>query len=352
MSANVFLVRVADWKNRDHLSECFARLLKKLAPEYHYAADDLVGIKITFGEQGNLGHPPADLIRQLAAWIAAQGGKPFVTETNTLYRGQRQNAVDHLNLARSHGFTHETIGAPIILSDGVLGRDSYVHDPQGDPRHLAPAIRDMDALVDVAHMTGHMVEGFGGVIKNLGMGLASRAGKLDQHSMVSPAVDEKTCVACGACIAVCPVNAITMKTKASIDGEICYGCAECLAVCPPNAIKIDWSAETAYVMKRTAAYAAAIMERLKQRVCFISLLNHITTHCDCLGDTGSPLIPDIGIVASSDPVALDQASIDLVNEMAGEDLLKREWPNIDYNVQLDSAVALGLGTREYTVTEL
>lgn len=352
MSADVYLVRVADWSDRDTLRDRFARLLEKLSPEPAFTAQNLVGIKITFGEKGNKGHPPVDLIRQLASWIGSEGGKPFITETNTLYRGQRQNAVDHLNLARDHGFTIETVGAPIILSDGVLGRDSFICGDESDQIHLAPAIRDMDGLFGVAHMTGHMVEGFGGAIKNLGMGLASRAGKLDQHSVVSPAVREVTCIACGACVSVCPVEAIDMNEKAQISEKKCIGCAECLAVCPVDAIKIDWSAETAYVMERTAAYAAAIVKALDHRVCFITLLNHITTHCDCLGDTGEPLIPDIGIVASTDPVALDQASIDLVNEMAGEDLLKREWPNIDYAIGLDAAVKLGIGSRAYTLREL
>jgi len=358
MKSQVFFAGITDWSQRTRLEQKLVDLLGAAAPKNLCNDKDLVGIKLTFGEKGNKGHPPPHLLRGIVEWVQGQGSRAFLTETNTLYNGQRKNAVDHLTLAREHGFTHETVGAPIILSDGILGRDSYsLPDPsmeEGEQEvHLAPAVRDMDSLIGVAHLTGHMVEGFGGAIKNLGMGLSSRAGKLDQHSAVNPSIHADSCITCFACAKVCPEDAILEQSdSAVIVDSSCIGCAECLAVCPTGAIRIDWSADPSLVQAKTAAYTTAIVRALGGRVLFVNLINHITQQCDCLGDTGDPLIPDVGIAVSTDPVALDQASIDLVNKVAGEDLFSRLWPNLNYADQLDAGERLGLGQRAYDLKQI
>jgi uncharacterized Fe-S center protein len=232
-----------------------------------------------------------------------------------------------------------------------LGRESFdvaVPGTASRVAHLAPGVRDMDYLVSVAHLTGHMVTGFGGTLKNLGMGLASRAGKLDQHSAVSPSVAPEKCVLCLRCMAACPAGAISEEADAArIASELCIGCAECLAVCPEKAIRINWGQESGQVQRSVAEYAAAILHALDRRAVFINLLNQITKDCDCLGHTGQPLVGDVGIAASSDPVALDQASLDWVREIAGRDLFAQAWPDLKPEIQLQHAEGLGLGSRRY-----
>ncbi|MCK4302959.1 MAG: DUF362 domain-containing protein [Candidatus Eisenbacteria sp.] len=356
MAARVYFCRIGDWTDLEHVASRLSTLLEKAPILNALKTDDLVGIKLTFGEAGNRGHAPAPLIRRLVEIIRNRRGIPFLTETNTLYNGRRKNSVDHLEVAREHGFTHETVGAPIILSDGILGREHYDVEIQGKhtrTAHLAPSVRDMDFLVGVAHLTGHMVEGFGGAVKNIGMGLASRAGKLDQHSSVSPSVKQQICNACLACFRACPAGAISeTPTAVTIDPEACIGCAECISVCPEGAIQIDWSRETAQVQEATAEYGLAVVRALRHGVAFINLLNHITKQCDCVGRTDEILAPDIGILGATDPVAIDQASIDLTCEAAGRDVFKEAWPRIDALVQIRHGETLGLGSRRYEIVEV
>jgi uncharacterized Fe-S center protein len=356
MPSKVYFCRIEDWGDPKYVAGRFAEMLAKMPLLDEVRERDLVGIKLTFGEAGNTGHAPPPLIRQLVKAIRKRGGRPFVTETNTLYNGRRKNAVEHLKVAREHGFTHASLDAPIILGDGILGRENYdvaVAGKHVQMAHLAPSVRDMDFLVAVAHMTGHMVEGFGGALKNVGMGLASRAGKLDQHSAVSPFIDDELCILCHACFDVCPVDAISEEHgSALVDRTTCIGCADCIAVCPTNAMKIDWSREALQVQEATVEYALAVVRALSGRAAFVNLLNHISRDCDCMGPTKDILAPDLGIVASADPVAVDQASVDLVNRAAGEDAFRRAWPRIDPLAQTRHAEALGLGSSDYALEEL
>lgn len=356
MASTVYLCRVEDWSDLQGAADQFSALLEKTPLLDGLRKKDLVGIKLTFGEAGNEGHAPPPLVRRLVEVIRGRGARPFLTETNTLYNGRRKNAVDHLEVAREHGFTHETVGAPIVLSDGILGRESFGVEIPGkrvQVAHLAPSVRDMDFLVGLAHLTGHMVEGFGGAVKNIGMGLASRAGKLDQHSAVRPSVTEKACVLCLECLGVCPAGAIFKgKKSAVIDAGACIGCADCLAVCRAGAIRIDWSRDATQVQESTVEYALAVLKALKNRAVFINLLNHITKDCDCIGPTHEILAPDIGIAACTDPVALDEASVDLATSAAGADVFRQAWPAIDWEAQIRHGEALGLGSREYELVEV
>lgn len=356
MAATVYLKRITDWRSHNQVARQFAGMLAELPEIATLPENELIGIKLTFGEAGNTGYAPPPLIRELAKAIRRRKAEPFLTETNTLYRGRRMNSVTHLGLAYEHGFTPEAIGAPIILSDGVRGREGFDQKIDGkwaEVAHLAPAVRDMGYLISVAHMTGHMVTGFGGSLKNLGMGLATRAGKLAQHSNVSPSVKPAICTLCRRCMAHCPVDAISEREgKAHIDSEICIGCADCITVCPEGAIAIDWERESAHVQEIMVEYAAAVRTALSGRLFCFNTLNHITRHCDCIGQTKDLLVPDIGIVASRDPVALDQASWDLVRELGDGDAFRTAWPELNPEIQLHHGVEIGLGNREYTLQEL
>ena len=375
MASPVYLLRIADWKNLDLVAERLRDLLARAPLLDGARSGHPAAVKLTFGEKGNTAYPPVRLVREVVSALGKRGARPFLTETNTLYHGQRKNALDHLELARQHGFTHESVGAPIILGDGVLGRD--VHEfPLGGPHvktaHLAPVLRDCEFLVSLAHVTGHLLVGFGGAMKNIGMGLAGRAGKLEMHRIVRPVVEPGKCTACLRCVAACAANAITpprskARAKAggaagpnlratrsravTIDASLCTGCADCLAVCPSGAISINWSDDSQQVQERIAEYALAVSKMMANRLAYINLLNHISDHCDCLGATPRLISPDIGIAASLDPVALDQASIDLVRAASGGDAFGQAWPKADCEAQLRHAETIGLGNRAYEVVE-
>lgn len=356
MPNEVFLRRIPDWSQESVVAEHATALLNSSALLDPIAAGQFVGIKLTFGEAGNTGHPPAALIRRIVDLVRARGARPLLTETSTLYNGRRKNAVDHLEVAREHGFTHEAVGAPIILSDGLRGRESFsvaIGGRRVQEAHLAPIVRDIDFLVVVSHLTGHLVHGFGGALKNLGMGLASRAGKLAQHSSVSPSVKPAKCSRCLACLGVCPAEAIIDAGQAArILPDACIGCAECLAVCPTGAITIDWSRQSAQVQEATAEYALAVQRAVHGRAVYVNLLNHISRHCDCMGATPDCLAPDIGIAAGVDPVAVDQASYDLACREASRDVFREAWPEVDPGVQLGHAERAGLGSRRYELREV
>lgn len=356
MSSPVYLFRQTDGKDLAAMAAGAARLLAETPLLEVVQEKDLTGIKLTFGEAGNRGYPPPRLVREVVEAVRRRGAHPFLTETNTLYNGRRKNSVDHLTLAREHGFSFETIGAPIIIGDGLIGREAFevVLSSRLVPRaHLAPTVRDMHSLVGIAHLTGHLLCGFGGAIKNIGMGLANRAGKLDMHSIVSPVVHAETCILCLRCLEACATDAIHEgPDSAIIDPKRCTGCADCLAVCPTGAIRIDWSRDSRRVQEKMAEYAGAVAGAMAGRVAYLNLLHSVTKHCDCLGEAPQRIAPDVGIAAAQDPVALDQASLDLVRAAAGEDPFRRTWPETDPEAQIRHAAEIGLGNRDYELVEL
>jgi len=381
MASPVYLLRITDWKDFESVAARVGPFLAGIPlwnglPEGRPAA-----VKLTFGEEGNRAYPPVPIVREIVSVLRERGGLPFLTETNTLYRGKRMNAVDHLELAARHGFTIENVGAPTILGDGLLGRQSFTVWPASAPSvasapsppsarssasasspvstrvngpiHLSPVLKDTGFLLGVAHVTGHLLTGFGGAIKNIGMGLASRAGKLNMHSVVSPLVRTEKCTLCLGCASVCPAEAISPGEEAVvIDAAKCTGCAECLPACPTGALGIDWSQDTRRVQERLAEYALAIADTVGRRMAFVNLLNHISDHCDCMGETPRTIAPDLGLLASRDPVALDQASIDLTAQAAGGNPFRLAWPEVECEVQLAHAEAIGLGTRHYELKEV
>ncbi|MFH1228057.1 MAG: DUF362 domain-containing protein [Planctomycetota bacterium] len=310
--------------------------------------DDLVALKIHMGEGRKKTFVSSDFIKPIIGLVKECGGKPFVTDTNTLYTGRRSNAVDHLMMAYENGFSIENLGCPVVIGDGMVGESQVsVMAPDGKRAHICGLARRANVIVGIAHCTGHLLSGYGGALKNIGMGLAGRGGKLSQHSGVLPDISITECVGCGLCIVHCPAKAISLKNKkASADRNKCYGCGECYAVCPNGAVKVEkWHAASGMVQSGIARYCSAILK--DRKACFINFATNVTKNCDCLGEPETPVAKDTGILASTDPVAIDLASIELINRQAGKDVFIEAWPSIDYNIQFNESKMLGVGMTEY-----
>jgi hypothetical protein len=340
---------------REELTNIVATLFKATGLPDRLEPGDLTAIKIHFGEAGNRGYIAPDLASVVAREVAASGAKPFFTDTNTLYVGRRANAVDHLLLAHEHGFTPEVLGAPVLIADGLLGNDEARVKIQGRHFQEVRIARDLAharALVGLHHFTGHLVTGFGAAIKNLGMGGASRAGKLHQHAAVRPRVNLKKCTGCAECLKWCSTGAIRVKdTKASIDSDVCIGCGQCLSVCPAHAVQFNWDESPALVQQKMAEHALGVLQGKERKSAHLTFLTHMTAECDCLAKDDPLLLPDLGILASTDPVAIDQAALDLVEEALGAPLAQATGRSLP-NAQIAHAEAVGLGSARYELVTL
>jgi uncharacterized Fe-S center protein len=316
----------------------------------------LTAVKLHFGEKGNTAFIRPIFIRRIVEEIQTVGGKPFLTDTNTLYVGSRGNAVDHLGTAITNGFAWAVAGAPLVIADGLRG-ESLVRVPVNGMHcrevAIGAEIARADAMVVVSHFKGHELSGFGGALKNLGMGCASRSGKLVQHSTVGPAVNPSRCTGCGACIAHCPSGAIRVEgAKAVISAKDCIGCADCIVVCPEKTIHVDWNEASPLVQRKMVDHALGAVAGKGSSLLFVTFVTQISPCCDCYGFNDRPIAPDVGILASADPVALDQACADLVIRSAGRDPFRETHPAVDWTVQLSYAEEVGLGTRSYELETL
>ncbi|MGD9015621.1 MAG: DUF362 domain-containing protein [Candidatus Omnitrophota bacterium] len=315
-----------------------------------------VALKIHFGEEGNTGFVRPEYVKVISDFVWQGGATPYLSDTNTLYKGKRTNSQDHLALAAEHGFTLKTTGAKIIIPDD--SRPENTIDIKINQRLIKTAklvrfFKDADAIVAINHFKGHMVTGFGGALKNLGMGCASRSGKLMQHAGISPVIDEEECIGCGECEKACPPQAIELKdNKAVINSAKCIGCATCIAVCPNSAIDVDWEAKAAAVPEKMVEYTLAVMKGKRGKLAFLNFAIKITKECDCLAKDDPRVAPDIGILASHDPVSIDQASLDLVNQACGTDILTQLHPRRNSRRQLNYASELGLGNLDYELITL
>jgi uncharacterized Fe-S center protein len=316
----------------------------------------LVAVKLHFGERGNTSFVRPVFLRTVVERIAAHGGKPFLTDTNTLYVGSRANSVDHLRCAIANGFAFAVVDAPLVIADGLHGEYAVKVPIDGTIYRevaIGGEIVNADALVAVTHFKGHELSGFGGTIKNLGMGCAARQGKLAQHSTVAPAVAPKGCTACGTCVAHCPAGAIEVVDRAAvIDARACIGCADCIVLCPEKTIHVNWNEASSTVQKKMVEHALGAVKGKRGKALYLSFVNQLSPHCDCYSHNDRPVAPDVGILASDDPVALDQACADLVIRAAGRDPFRETHPSIDWTIQLSYGEELGLGTREYSLEEV
>ncbi|MHB1390178.1 MAG: DUF362 domain-containing protein [Thermoleophilia bacterium] len=366
----------ADGRERNLIR--YARLLHRLDLKSVINEGDLVAVKLSFGERGNLTYLRPQYVRPVIDEIKRLGGRPFLTDSNTLYAGGRTNSRDHAITALQNGFGYDVTGAPVVIAGGLLGLDYRTVPLAGEhfseAKIVAEAV-DADAIISLSHFKGHMICGCGGTLKNLGMGFGARAGKQMMHSDVHPQVDAAKCDGCARCVKWCPVDAISLvesdgdgpgRKTASIDGGSCIGCGECVTVCFTGAIGISWKSDPAIVQQKMAEYAFAVLQEKKNKFAAINFLLDITPDCDCLGWSDVPIVPNLGIMASNDPVALDTASLDLVNQAhgiaggalpaeslgAGGDKFGAIHHGIDSTAQLVHAQKLGLGTRLYEIINL
>jgi len=324
-------------------------LNEKLEPE------DFTALKIHFGEKGNTGHIKAPWLVHILYEVGKRTKRAFLTDSNTLYVGNRSNSVDHIRLAWEHGFTPHDVGVPVIIADGLVGRDKREAIGAAGPvaaAKIASAILSSDALLCLSHVTGHVQTGLGAALKNLGMGCASRAGKLDQHSVVHPRVSAKDCRNCSLCLEFCPERAIVQaEGHVVIDDARCVGCGECLVVCKWGAVKMRWDSDSGRLQEKMAAYARLVHKHFGPKIAFLNFLIQVTKDCDCMAKKQAAVVEDIGLLASTDPVAVDQASVDLVLKRAGKDVFRAGY-DVDWSVQLRSGEQAGLGTTRYELVEL
>ena len=330
--------------------------------------DGNVAIKMHWGEGDNLAYVAPPYLACISSRVREAGGRPFITDTNTLYRGRRRNAVDNIGVAVDHGFSIDTVKAPVIVADGLTGNDTVSVPIPG--KHftdvsIARTIHEADTVIAVSHVKGHLVLGFGGALKNLGMGCAGPVGKQRMHADVKPFVKAKYCIGCGTCMSRCPSDAISFTDagKAKIDKSLCIGCAECINACPEEAIPAQWKTDGSLIQEKTAEYALGSVYGKEGRLGFFNFLINITPDCDCFGWNAPPVCADIGILASTDPVAIDQASMDLVEKT--DPLPGSEHDHgghgggtlgsvhgVDWSVILAHGESLGLGSRTYDLVEL
>ncbi|MBM3248950.1 MAG: DUF362 domain-containing protein [Candidatus Omnitrophica bacterium] len=365
--SKVFFVSTKDGENAKQINNKLAKLIASCKPFLKIKKDKLVAIKLHFGEEENTGFVNPDFVKTIVGEIKKQSAWVFLTDTNALYKGSRTNTIDHLGLAYRHGFTPDKVGAPVIIADGVKSDEDQEVKINGDlikTAYVATAISKSDVIVAISHFKGHIMTGFGGAIKNLGMGCASRRGKLTQHGGIAPVVRAEKCVACSACIENCPVDAIKYVDpdvsgvrvgagkKAKISPKICIGCAGCIAICPVGAIDVAWAMGADTIQQKIAEYAKATVSGKEDSQIYFNFCIKITKECDCLAKDDPKICPDIGIFVSLDPVSIDQACVDKINGVSGGDIFRQQHPDRDWRKQLEHAEKIGLGNRAYELIEV
>ena len=351
-----------------NLLQKLERLVKKAGIEKLDLRNRYTAIKIHFGEPGNVAYLRPNFSKVLVDVVKENGGKVFLTDCNTLYVGGRKNALDHLDSAYTNGYNPFTTGCHIIIADGLKGTDEVLV-PVEDGEYvkeakIGRAIMDADNFITLNHFKGHECAGFGGALKNIGMGCGSRAGKMEMHSAGKPHVDPAECIGCGSCQRVCAHRAITITNrKASIDHNRCVGCGRCLGVCPKDAVCPASDEANDILNYKIAEYSAAI---LRNKPNFhVSLIMDVSPCCDCDAFNDLPLIPNVGMLASFDPVALDMACVDLCNQQAaipgsvidGEehrypDHFDAAHPDTNWRSCIEHAVKMGLGTDQYELIRI
>ena len=331
-----------------------------------------VAVKMHFGELGNLSFLRPNYARAIVDVVKELGGVPFLTDCNTLYPGSRKNAIEHLYCACENGFTPMTVGCPVIIGDGLKGTDDIEVPVEGgeyiDKAMIGRAVMDADIFISLSHFKGHETTGFGGAIKNIGMGCGSRAGKKAQHMNGQPEIDHELCRGCRACLRECANDGLSFDEstrKMSINTQNCVGCGRCIGACNFDAIAFANYAATKDLNCRMAEYTKAVIQNRPNF--HVSLIVDVSPNCDCHAENDAPILPNIGMFASFDPLALDQACVDaclkatpLPNSQLAEAMEKEDFcdhhdhfenttPNSEYKTCLAHAEKIGLGTRDYEI---
>ena len=348
--------------------------LKRLARRAGMADIDMdgkfVAIKMHFGELGNVSYIRPNYAKAIVDLVKELGGKPFLTDCNTMYPGFRKNALEHLECAWENGFTPLSAGCPVIIADGLKGTDDIAVPVEGGQYTkealIGRAIMDADVFISLTHFKGHEMTGFGGTIKNIGMGCGSRAGKKDQHSAGKATIYEDKCRGCRRCQKECANGGLVfdgVKRKMQVDESHCVGCGRCLGACNFDAIDFVQDQALSILNAKMAEYTKAVVSG---RDCFhVSLVMDVSPYCDCHAENDAPILPDIGMFASKDPLALDQACVDaclaaepLRNSVLGDHLhdehfhphhdhFKNTTPESEWETQLIHGEKIGLGSRQY-----
>ena len=301
----------------ENLPQKLKRLIRTAGIEEIDFKDKYAAIKMHFGEPGNLAFLRPNYAAVIVDMVKELGGKPFLTDCNTLYVGGRKNALDHLDSAYQNGFSPFSTGCHVLIADGLKGTDEVLVPVDGEyvkEAKIGRAVMDADVFITLNHFKGHEATGFGGALKNIGMGCGSRAGKMEMHSAGKPYVEQEECVGCGNCIRICAHDAPSITDgKASIDHDKCVGCGRCIGVCPKDAVCPAGDESNDILNKKIAEYSLAVV---KDRPHFhVSLVIDVSPNCDCHAENDIPIVPDVGMFASFDPVALDRACADAVNRM-------------------------------------
>lgn len=340
-------------------------LIKRTGIENIDFSNKFVAIKIHFGEPGNLAFIRPNYVKVISELVKAKGGKPFLTDAGTLYSGKRANAVDHIKSAYENGFVNAVTGCDVIIADGLKGvdyKEIVINEEYCKTAKIGSAFAEADVIISMNHFKGHEMTGFGGVLKNIGMGAASRGGKLELHSTSKPRIEKANCVGCDKCVKNCAHDAIHLDEdrKAWIEYDKCVGCGQCIAMCRFNSVQVVWDGASVIVTKKIAEYTKAAL--LDKQAFHINFIMNVSPDCDCWSNNDAAIVPDIGIMASFDPIALDQASADMVNSVTaatgpnrldrghyhtGEDKFTHIHPNTDWKAGLEHGEKIGLGNREY-----
>lgn len=336
--------------------------------------DKYVAIKIHFGEPGNLSYLRPNFAKTVADVIRSLGGKPFLTDCNTLYVGRRKNALDHIDAAYENGYSPFSTGCQIIIGDGLKGTDEVDVPVVGgeyiQKAHIGRAVIDADIFISLSHFKGHEGTGFGGAIKNIGMGCGSRAGKMDMHCSGKPVISTEDCKSCGVCMKNCAHSAISFdgNRKASIDHDKCVGCGRCIGACNFDAVHSGSDSANDELNCKMAEYAKAVVDGRPNF--HINIVNQVSPYCDCHGENDTAIIPDVGMFAGFDPVALDVACADACNRMPvlpgsllhdnlaepgahdHHDHFCNTSPSTNWRVGVQHGEKIGLGSCEYELVTM
>ena len=358
MTANVYFIEASVDDGEAAISDKARKLFRAGQFGRCFKPNDFTAVKVHVGEESNTTYLKAPCLQGLVDELVALKTKPFITDTSTLYTGRRHNAIDHTVLATERGFSVEGLGIPFIAPDGLYGTSETAVAIPGELDQevlIASDIVRCQSILSVAHVTGHCAACVGASVKTLGMGCSSRKGKMRQHAALKPKVKKGKCTHCGECYRHCPADAITLDdVQAHIDQDKCIGCAECVAVCRFDAVSYDWQQENEILQKSVAEHALGVLQGKAGRAAFFNFTLSVTRDCDCFGQADLPrIVDDIGILASTDPVAVDRAAIDLVEGRGGKGvpaLIGNK--KLDWHHQIEHAVKIGLGEANYELIEV